>query len=194
MPAYLSFPKKSTIRAFIKTEAPRPYNYQNVGASNGQQVEGFDNDHNKIFLGKGDVIWENAKAVLKNWQQFPDKWTKVVPNDTPLKENETVAVFFKLFGIWWLNSARIVYTLDDERRFGFAYGTLPAHVERGEECFWIEKEVDGRIFYHIRAFSKPRLWLVKLGYPIARTYQRKFVRQSMETMKRLANQNMPTHA
>lgn len=193
MPAYLSFPKKSTIDAFIKTEASLPYSYQNVGASNGQHVKGFDNDHNKIFLGEGDAIWENAKIALKNWQQFPDKWTKALPNDTPLKKNKTVAVFFKLFGIWWLNSARIVYTLDDEKRFGFAYGTLPAHVECGEECFWIEKEADGRIFYHIRAFSKPRLWLVKLGYPIARAYQRKFVRQSMQRMKAFANQNTLTH-
>lgn len=193
MPAYLSFPKNSTIDAFIKKESSLPFSYKNVGASDGQHVQGFDNDHNKILLGEGDIVWENAKNALKSWQQFPSIWTKVLPHHTPLKEGETVAVFFRLFGIWWLNSTRIVYTLNTEKQFGFAYGTLPAHVERGEECFWIEKEADGRIFYHIRAFSKPRLWLVKLAYPIARAYQRKFVRQSMQLMKKLANQKTSVH-
>ena len=103
-------------------------------------------------------------------------------------EGKTVAVFFYLFGLWWLNSCRIVYTMNDENCFGFAYGTLPGHVEKGEECFWIEKGSNGDVYYHIRAFSKPRIWLTKIGYPIARWQQRRFVKESMQRMKKLANQ------
>ena len=193
MQAFISFPKKDKIATFLKEQSPLPYSYPEVNASKTEQVEGYDNDHNKIYLGKGETIWQNAKIALKNWQQFPQDWTTTLPQKTPLKNNKTVAVFFRMFGIWWMNAARIVYTLDDAQRFGFAYGTLPGHVERGEECFWIEKEADGSIFYHIRAFSKPRFWMARLGYPIARAYQRKFVRQSMQRMHQLANQNTPAH-
>ena len=193
MQAFPSFPPKDKITTVIKQQATLPYSYPEIGASKNERTKGYDNDHNKMLLGKGDTIWENAKNALKNWQQFPEEWTTVLPPKTPLENGKVVAVFFRLFGLWWMNAARIVYTLDDDRRFGFAYGTLPGHVERGEECFWIEKEADGSIYYHIRAFSKPRFWLVKLGYPVARAYQRKFVRQSMQRMQQLVNQNIAAH-
>lgn len=193
MQAFLSFPKKDKITAFLKEQSSLPFSYPEVNASKTEQVAGYDNDHNKIYLGKGETVWQNAKIALQNWQQFPQSWTTTLPKKTPLKNEETVAVFFRMFGIWWMNAARIVYILDDEKWFGFAYGTLPGHVECGEECFWIEKEADGSIFYHIRAFSKPRFWMAKLGYPIARAYQRKFVLESMQRMHQLANQNTPAH-
>ena len=37
-------------------------------------------------------------------------------------------------GLWTLSACRIVYVLDEPRRFGFAYGTLE-HVVRGEQDF-----------------------------------------------------------
>jgi hypothetical protein len=30
-----------------------------------------------------------------------------------------------VFGVWTLNTCRIVYVVDEATRFGFAYGTLP---------------------------------------------------------------------
>ena len=190
MQVYLSYPENEKIAAFLAAQSALPYSYAQVGDSRKEIVAGFDNDHNKIYLGTGHSIWENAKNAMQNWQQFPPKWTSIYPNTTALEKDQIVVVSFHLFGIWWLNGARIVYGLDDENRFGFAYGTLASHVEQGEECFWIEKEADGSIYYHIRAFSKPRFWMAKLGYPLARGYQRKFVRQSMQQMYEISNQNI----
>ncbi|MEM6697597.1 MAG: DUF1990 family protein, partial [Bacteroidota bacterium] len=73
-----------------------------------------------------------------------------------------------------------------ENRFGFAYGTLTKHVEMGEECFWIERNEAGEIYYCIKAFSRPNYWYVKLAKPLARLFQRRFVQQSFETMKKLS--------
>ena len=70
----------------------------------------------------------------------------------------------------------------------FAYGTLPGHIEKGEECFWIEKDNEGIITYHIKAFSKPAYLFIWLVYPIARFFQRRFVKQSMDRMKKLSNE------
>ena len=47
----------------------------------------------------------------------------------------------RAIGLWWLNACRIVYVVDESgpiSKFGFAYGTLPGHVESGEERFLIE--------------------------------------------------------
>ncbi len=112
---------------------------------------------------------------------------------TPIKKGETVAVLFKIFNIWWINSARIVYTIDNENKFGFAYGTLPGHLEKGEECFWIEKDESGSVYYHIKAFSKPAYWFVWLAYPLARIFQRRFVKESLSGMKKFSNNEMTNH-
>ena len=68
-------------------------------------------------------------------------------------------------------------------RFGFAYGTLFAHVEQGEERFSVELREDGSVWYDLRAFSKPRYWPVRIAKPIARRLQAKFVRDSQASMR-----------
>ncbi len=175
----ISFPNSTQIQQFLKIESGLDYSYQEVGASQKEEPKNYDNDHSSIYLGRGEELWSQAKKVLDHWQQFPKGWTKILPAQAPLEVNQNVAVLFRMWGLWFTNSARIVYVLKEENRYGFAYGTLPGHVEKGEECFWIEREANGAIYYHIKAFSKPRFWLAKLGYPIARMYQRKFVRDSL---------------
>ncbi len=182
------YPNEEKLVHFLKNKKNESYNYQELNGTKSESVEGYDNDHNKILLGQGELVWNKAKAAISSWQQFPQPWTKIYNNTTPLEEGNIVTVLFKLFGIWWLNPAKIVYAFDEENRFGFAYGTLHGHVEKGEECFWIDRDESGDIFYHIKAFSKPMFWGAKLIYPIARRYQRKFVTESMKQMKVLSNQ------
>jgi uncharacterized protein (UPF0548 family) len=69
------------------------------------------------------------------------------------------------------------------RRFGFAYGTLESHVERGEERFLVEMDETGQVWYELAAFSRPRHPLVRLAYPLARRYQAKFRRESAAAMQ-----------
>src|ERR1700712_5241280 len=67
---------------------------------------------------------------------------------------------------------RIVYVIDEPRRRGFAYGTLPGHPEAGEEMFLLERGDDGSASFTITAFSRAATALTKLGGPIARAVQR----------------------
>ena len=70
-------------------------------------------------------------------------------------------------------------------RFGFAYGTLPDHVESGEERFLIEwDQVGGAVWYDILAFSRPHHLLARLGYPYVRRVQRSFGKASASAMVR----------
>lgn len=183
----LFFPSPRDIKVFLAQEQKLDYSYPEVGASQSDGPFHYDNDYNHIVLGRGEEIWERAKVVLREWKQFPAPWTTINPVNAPLREKETVAVLFRIWGLWFTNSARIIYVLDEDSRFGFAYGTLPGHIETGEECFWIEKDGEGKVSYHIRAFSRPRHWLVRLGYPVARWYQKKFVLDSMRQVYELVN-------
>ncbi len=188
MNSFFSIPGQARIRQFLQRQASLSYSYQPVEGTKIAPVSGYDNDHNYLVLGKGISVWQAAKEALRNWQQFPLAWTAILPPKAPLQAGQVVAVLFRIWGLWWLNAARIVYVVDEPNRFGFAYGTLPAHMERGEECFWVELHDRGEVTYHIKAFSRPARWWVWLAYPVARWYQRRFVKQSIARMKTLANE------
>ena len=180
---YLFKPTEAEIQFFLEQERNLPYSYTEVGRSaQDTPVPGFDNDFNFIELGQGPAVWEAAKEAIRHWKIFPGGWACIAPDDTPIREKEVVAMSAWVWGLWWLNSCRVVYVIDNQDQFGFAYGTLPGHAECGEELFMVEKTADGTVRYVIKAFSRPRVWIARLGYPIARAQQRKFIRYSKASM------------
>jgi uncharacterized protein (UPF0548 family) len=50
----------------------------------------------------------------------------------------------------------------------------------------------GRVWYSIKAFSRPSYQIVRLVYPFARSRQKKFVRDSMQQMKRWVEEYQPS--
>ena len=69
-----------------------------------------------------------------------------------------MAVQARTFGFWSLSAARIVYVIEDAapvKRFGFAYGTLPNHVECGEGDSRSNSVKTALFSIDIYAFSHP---------------------------------------
>lgn len=177
-------PAESDIVKFISTQSHLPFTYAEVGATQGQPPHGYNVDHNRIQLGNGSEVYQRSVAALKQWRQFDLGWVSLVPRDVKLEQGATVAVKAWACGLWSLNACRVVYVVDETERFGFAYGTLPGHIERGEERFLVEwNRNDDSVCYDILAFSQPRHPLVKLGAPVARRMQKRFARDSLRAMK-----------
>lgn len=161
------------------------FSYREVGATRGAPPANYNFDDNSVQLGRGADDFALACDALRAWRMFPAPWTKILPANAPIREGQTVAMLARAFGLWWLSSCRIVYVVDESipvRRFGFAYGTLTAHVEQGEELFSVEWRMDDSVWYRVLAFSRPRYWPVRLAKPLARRLQRKFVRDSKAAM------------
>jgi uncharacterized protein (UPF0548 family) len=189
----LKEPTTERIRQFISSEREQPFSYAEVGASRHGNVKGYTVDRNRIKLGLGRGTYERAVAALQRWKHFDLGWVRIVPPETPIEVGATVAVLAKPFAFWSLNACRIVYLIEDGpamnadngapvKRFGFAYGTLLNHAERGEERFTIEWQAnDDSVWYDILAFSQPNL-LAKMGYPITRRLQKNFARDSLAAM------------
>lgn len=118
-----------------------------------------------------------------------------MPDDAPLEVGTTVVIKARKFGVWSLNAARIVYTINDARevtRFGFANGTLPGHVERGEEQFLIEwNATNGSVWYGLTPFSKPQHPLVKLAARLGRSLQKRFAKESLRRMQNITQKAGP---
>ncbi len=87
-----------------------------------------------------------------------------------------------------------MYVVDEpgpKHRFGFAYGTLPDHIEMGEERFVVEwDEASGNVWYDILAFSRLRHPLVRVGNAYMRRMQKRFARESAAAMQRVVRDHV----
>ena len=188
-------PSVESIRGFLKTQAVLDFSYPAVGATATSQPAGYVTDRTRIMLGSGEPIFLAAKAALQRWEHFRLGWVELWSPDTPIQSGEVVAIMAWASGLWSLNFCRIVYVVDESgpiSKFGFAYGTLPGHVESGEELFQIEWDQNTKsVWYDILAFSRPNHFLTRLGYPLVRHTQKRFGRDSAAAMFRAVNSASP---
>ncbi len=179
----LTRPSLEVVRAHIAAEKNQPFTYEPVGTTRDAGVPaGFNEDYNRQRLGNGASTFARAKDAIRGWKMFPAPLVFIDPLPIEIREGEVAGVVVNAVGLWWLNAARIVYVIDEPRRFGFAYGTLPGHFEAGEERFVVEHLEDDSVWYDLRAISRPRFWAARLGKPAVRMLQRRFGRLSKAAM------------
>jgi uncharacterized protein (UPF0548 family) len=181
-------PSCSAIDGFLLRAKTEEFSYAEVGSSAGTIPDGYTVDRNSVRLGAGPETFRAAVAALGAWEMFNLQWLRVYPRGAVIEPGTTVAVVVRHFGFWSLNACRIVNVFDEQRRCGFAYGTLAQHAAKGEERFSIVwNESDDSVYYEILAFSRPRQWQARLAWPLSRMLQRKFARDSMAAMKHAAS-------
>jgi uncharacterized protein (UPF0548 family) len=182
----LRMPRDSEVRKFLSEQQNLPFSYSTSGMTRGPAPGGFNVDHNRVRLGEGADTFTRAKHALQEWRIFDLGWVKLFWPDSPIEVGTVVAVVVRHLGFWSLNACRIVYVIDEDgpvRKYGFAYGTLPGHMESGEELFSIEwRRDDDSVWYDILAFSKPRHLLARIGYPLSRMMQKRFAKHSLKAM------------
>jgi uncharacterized protein (UPF0548 family) len=176
------------VPGLMAAQAESPFSYSAVGASAHQAPSGYTVDRTRTRLGEGEQAFKAAKRALQHWDHFRLGWLEAWPPDTPIETGQVISVVAHTFGMWSLHFSRIVYVIDESgpvTRFGFAYGTLAHHAERGEERFLVEwLQNDNSVWYDILAFSRPRHVLAWLGYPLVRRTQKRFARDSSSAMLR----------
>lgn len=184
----LAQPTDERIRRFIAGQCELAFSYVEVGATRDTLPTGYVVDHNRVLLGHGTECFERAKSAVRRWTMFDIGWVKLCWPDSPIQPGTTVAVLGRVLGLWSMNACRVVYAIDEPgevERFGFAYGTLPEHVERGEERFSVEwNHADGSVWYDILAFSRPNQLLSRTFAAWTRHLQKQFAADSLRAMQR----------
>ncbi len=180
-------PSEETVAKFLATQAARDFTYTAVGATATTPPRGFAVDHTRTQLGQGEAVFVKAKAALCRWEQFRLGWVEARSARATIEPGDPVAVIARMGPLRWLNACRVIYVIDEEnpiRRFGFAYGTLPDHAAIGEERFLVEwNPADDVVWYDIFAFSRPRGFLSRAGYPAMRQTQKRFRQESAAAMR-----------
>jgi uncharacterized protein (UPF0548 family) len=183
---FLSKPDKEQIRTVLGSQQASSFSYTQVGATQGELPAGWAEMRGRTGLGAGSATFERAVRAMCQWKMFDVPGVELCWPDTSIQAEASVAILIRHFGFWSVNCCRIVYVIDDGvpvRRFGFAYGTLPEHAERGEERFCVEWDcASDLVSYDILSFSRPGNVAIKAAYPLARRLQRKFLQNSLAAM------------
>lgn len=176
-------PSDTALRELLRSWQDEPLSYTHEGGVDSPPEEGFILDEHRVCLGQGGSTYEHACCALDSWRMFP-LWAEVRrERDRSQQPGDIVAMVVRILGVWWVNPCRVLRRVDTSDRHGFVYGTLIEHSECGEEMFAVEMDEAGRVWYVIRAFSRPRHWLAWLGFPLARWWQCRFVRDSQQRMR-----------
>ena len=181
-----SKPNRDSVIAFLSAQENQPFSYADVGSSRREAPKGYIVDHNRIKLGQGVQVFERAKCAITKWKMFDMPWINLCWPDTQVQLGANVAVVISHLGFWSMNACRIVYVIDEHgssEKYGFAYGTLPDHGERGEERFTVELNADQTVWYDLYAFSRPST-VARVAYPFTRLLQKRFARDSKAAMQK----------
>jgi uncharacterized protein (UPF0548 family) len=175
------------MQAFLDGSREIPLSYSPAGIVDGPPA-GYDVDESLVTIGRGEAAFRRATSALAAWKHFDFDWVSLNPAMPPVERGTVVTVLIRHLGFWSLNGCRVVQVrgaTDLGTRFGFTYGTLLNHAEEGEELFEVGyDDATGDVVYRIRAVSRPRAWLARVGYPIVRRLQARFRRDSAEAMRR----------
>lgn len=118
-------------------------------------------DHSEV-LGHGEDVFAAASERLLTWQAHAHARVRA----------ERLGNLVRLHVGPTTSSCLILREERSATRTTLVYGTLPVHVESGEEAFLIDLAPDGTVTGRVIAFSRHAWWLAKLGGPVARAVQR----------------------
>jgi uncharacterized protein (UPF0548 family) len=112
-----------------------------------------------------------AREALRHWQPQRGAGLRVRTDATEPAVGVRFATGLGIGPLRLWAPCEVVWVVDEPSSYGFGFGTLSGHPERGEEAFLVTVDEGGAVWFDIRAFSRPALWWVKLGHPFARRLQ-----------------------
>src|SRR5665213_423175 len=174
MPVRLRFFNHATVDRLRRGALEQEFTYLEVGASLGSHLpEGYHHTREAVELGVGERAFARGCDALREWAGHAYLHIAVAPERAPLEVGVVVVAEIPLGPLAVLAPCRIVATIAEQDSFGYAYGTLPGHPERGEESFVVRRGPDDVVRFEVAAFSRPRDLLARLGGPVSRWIQQR---------------------
>jgi len=139
-------------------------------------------------LGLGAEDFAAAADRVRAWAPQRHLGATVHPADPPIVEGTAVLVELRKGPLAVVAPTRVVAVIDEPgRRFGFAYGTLPGHVESGEESFLVELQGDpgdpeAPVVGTVSVDAVPATLVARLGAPLVHVVQRWAVGRYLEAL------------
>lgn len=147
--------------------------YPEVGATrDGVCPPGYHHLRLHRTIGRGEQAFALAAERVMSWQVQRRAGLRIEATSATAHVGDDVLLGIGIGPLTRWLPCRVVYTVEEPRRRGWAYGTLPGHPETGEERFLVVHEDDDTVTFTVEAFSKPDWWATRIAGPVGRTVQR----------------------
>ena len=158
--------------------------YAEVGATRWVPLPaGYHHLHYRIRLGTGAGVFARAADAVLTFRMHRAAGMTVRADAGRAAPGVRLTVGLGRLGV----PCEVVYTVEEPSRAGFGYGTLPGHLERGEEAFLVEHDAQDRVWFRMVAFSRPGRWPAVLAGPVNQLAQRGYARLCGRTLRRLCS-------
>lgn len=167
--------------------------YGEVGATrDGRLPAGFRHLRYRRLLGRDtgpgrDLLAAAGRAIL-TWRMHEAAGVRVRASAPSAEPGVRLTCALGLGPVRVVVPCRVVWTAHDDDRVGFAYGTLPGHLFRGEEAFTVTRTADGDVWFAVTAFSTPAIWYTRAAGPLTGLGQQAYARLCGRALARLSRQ------
>jgi uncharacterized protein (UPF0548 family) len=156
--------------------------YPEVGQTAGVLPAGYRHLRRSLVIGAGSAAFAAAADSLVSWRVHSRAGLRVAASRPTAQAGALVLLSLGAGPIWITAPCRVVYTVTNPRREGFAYGTLPGHPESGEEAFIVERKPDDSVTFTVTAFSRPATITARIAGPLGRLIQRRVTSRYLRTL------------
>ena len=163
-----------------------PAHYDTLGSTRSDPTPpGYHRLYHRARLGDGDEVFRRAAEALMTLADARRGGPADQATDSPRARLGANSLGGSASAPRRTVPCRVIWTVDEPDRIGFAYGTLEGHPAAGEEAFRGHPRADG-IYFTLRAYSRAGTWYTRLGGPATRNVQAIFARRYTTALRRLA--------
>jgi uncharacterized protein (UPF0548 family) len=145
--------------------------YAEVAGTRGDLPPGYRHVRRSRVVAMGEAGLTAAASILLGWEMHRRASLSLRASRATVADGAVAVLRLGWGPVAVTAPVRVVYTVDEPHRRGFAYGTLPGHPESGEEAFVVELGEDGQVRVHITAFSRPASTLARAAGPVSHRVQ-----------------------
>jgi uncharacterized protein (UPF0548 family) len=162
------------------------FSYHPVGATrDGTQPPGFRRLRVRGRVGTGPDAFAAAADAVLTWRMHRAMGVRMETGAEGAAPGAGVVVGLGVGPLRLRAPCRVVWTVRDERRAGWAYGTLHGHPVAGEEAFVVEREEDGGVWLTVSAFSRPVTRWTRAAGPLLPVAQRLYGLRCVQVLRGL---------
>ncbi len=157
VPIRMLRPDQAALERLVVRLHDQPVTYAEVGTTRNRELPpGYQHDRAAVELGSGPEVWTKAQSALRSWQGHRHAGATISPPNAPIETGTVVVVTIRVGPMYVIAPCRIIYVTTAPDSFGFTYGTLPGHPERGEEAFHVVLSTSDAVRFETHRLLSPR--------------------------------------
>lgn len=169
------------------SDAPAALTYAERGATLGGPLPAdYAHLHLTVPVGHGPAAYVTAGEAVTTWRMHRAAGARVRTRAPRAEPGVRLEVSTGAGPLRLRAPVEVIWARYEDRRTGFAYGTLDGHPECGEESFVVDLHDDGSVWFTVTAFSRPARWYTRLSGPVVPVVQQAYARRLGRTLARLA--------